>query len=124
MAAALMAVHHNKRARQDVYECVAKIEEKLPVEDDTLKSGHLSRQIISAVGATYLSRAIILSPETIFFAKPGADEVVDQIPLVEGWCLVCLWRRVIVRAADALAEQNSQRRARCPRQTQGNSGRR
>ena len=89
MAAAMMAVHHNKKARQDIHESVAKIEEKLPSDDDTLKSGHLSRQIVSAVGATYLSRAIIVSPETIFFAKPGTDELVDQIPLVEGSCLVC-----------------------------------
>ena len=90
-----MAVHHNKRARQDLFESVAKIEEKLPSDENTLKSGNLSRQIVSAVGATYLTRYVIVSPETIFFAKPGTDEVVDQIPLTEGRCLmhsICIAR--------------------------------
>jgi hypothetical protein len=60
------------------------VQEKLPEQGDILKSGHLSRQIVSSVGTTYLTRFVIVSSETMFFSQAGSDVVIDQIPLIEG----------------------------------------
>lgn len=60
------------------------VQEKLPEQEDILKSGYLSRQIVSSVGTTYLTRFVIVSSETMFFSQAGSDVVIDQIPLIEG----------------------------------------
>jgi len=62
-----------------VSETVVELDETMPEESQALKSSELSRQVISAVGSTWVNR----TSDQVFFSKIDSSDVLDYIPLHE-----------------------------------------
>lgn len=81
MAAAMVAV--KKSLRSDLNEPTARVVEKMPTTAQRLKAGAMSRQVVSAVGTTWVPREVVVTKGHVFLSKNGSEDVIDQIPLHE-----------------------------------------
>ena len=81
MAAAMVAV--KKSLRSDLNEPTARVVEKMPKTAQRLKEGAMWRQVVSAVGTTWVPREVVVTKSHVFLSKIGSEDVIDQIPLHE-----------------------------------------
>ena len=82
MAAAAVAVNHKNR-RSDLNDPVAMLVESMPTGDEVLLEATMKRQVVSAVGNTWMVRNVVTTADELFISKVGSPEVLDQIPLHE-----------------------------------------
>ena len=82
MAAAAVAVNHKNR-RSDLNDPIARLVESMPTGDEVLLEGTMGRQVVSAVGNTWMVRNVVVTADELFISKVGSPEVLDQIPLHE-----------------------------------------
>jgi len=59
------------------------LEETMPNAAQVLKSGELSRQVVSALGVTWVKRQVVATSDKVFFSKVDSTDVLDHIPLHE-----------------------------------------
>jgi len=83
MAAAMIVIKNVQANNMRVSETVVELDETMPGESQALKSGELSRQVVSAVGITWVKRRVMLTSDQVFFSKIDSSDVLDHIPLHE-----------------------------------------
>ena len=83
MAAAMIAVRNRQVINVRQHETSVNLEATMPDAAQVLKSGELSRQVVSALGITWVKRNIVATSDKVFFNKVGSTDVLDHIPLNE-----------------------------------------
>jgi len=79
----MIAIKNAQANNMRVSETVVELDETMPEESQALKSGDLSRQVVSAVGSTWVKRRVMLTSNQVFFSKIDSSDVLDHIPLHE-----------------------------------------